>query len=143
MNITEGNIFDMPGIKCVTTNGIIKKDGTAVMGAGIAKIVALRNPWMPARLGALLKEYGNRAFNLGRGWASLPTKHHWKQDSDIELIKTSCEQLMAMADKFGWDAVYLPAPGVGMGKLNWPEVQLVIEQILDDRFTVVLYRKEG
>ena len=40
MKEVKGNIFNYIGIAdaiCVTTNGIVKKDGSLVMGAGIAK----------------------------------------------------------------------------------------------------------
>lgn len=143
MKIVEGDLLQMPGVKCVTTNGVIKGNGEAVMGAGIALKASKANPWMPRRLGHLITQHGNRTFNLGHGWVALPTKHHWRQDSDLDLIKTSCQQLVSMADKFGWTDVYLPAPGVGMGNLNWDSVHAILDEILDDRFTVVLYRKKA
>lgn len=152
------NIFELPKqpcqsrvteAVCVTTNGIIKADGRAVMGAGIAK-QANEYFQVDEKLGQYLKEYGNRAFNLGiysRQYIndiayfrlfSLPTKHHWKEDSDITLICKSCEQLMEMCDKFGIEKCYLTPPGCGCGKLNYEiTVRPWISMILDDRFIVV------
>lgn len=150
MNIgNNGNIFNLPQNNeavCVTTNGIVKTNGQAVMGAGIAKqadqLFHLSN-----LLGKYLKQYGNRAFNLGRFQRpngnvftvfSFPTKHDWKDDSDITLICKSAEQLMQMCDKFGITKCFLPPVGCGCGRLNYETtVKPWIEQILDDRFVIV------
>lgn len=144
------NLFDLPQNNeaiCVTTNGIVKSDGKAVMGAGIAK-QADQLFHLSDLLGKYLKQYGNRTFRLGR-WQklngdiftifSLPTKYHYKDDSDITLICKSCEQLMEMCDKFGITKCYLPPVGCGCGNLNYENtVKPWISQILDDRFVVVL-----
>ena len=147
------NIFNLPKngeAMCVTTNGIVKADGHAVMGAGIAK-QANDMLHLSARLGSYIKQYGNRAFNLGTYRRhclnetviftvfSLPTKHHYRDDSDITLICQSCEQLMQMCDKFSITKCYLTPPGCGCGRLNYETtVRPWISQILDDRFIVVL-----
>ena len=146
------NIFELPQngeAICVTTNGIVKADGHAVMGAGIAK-QANQLFHLSKRLGDYLTQYGNRAFNLGKYQRcylsgtvtftvfSLPTKHHWKEDSDITLICKSCEQLVEMCNKFGITKCYLTPPGCGHGNLNWERlVKPWISEILDDRFIVV------
>lgn len=144
------DIFSLPQNReamCVTTNGIVKTDGHAVMGAGIAKqadqIFHLSN-----LLGKYINQYGNRAFNLGRFQRpngavftvfSFPTKHNWKENSDITLICKSCEQLMEMCTKFSITKCYLTPPGCGCGNLNYETtVRPWISQILDDRFIVVL-----
>ena len=62
------DIFGLPKngeAMCVTTNGIVKEDGHAVMGAGIAK-QANQILHLSEKLGSYLKQYGNRAFNLGQ-----------------------------------------------------------------------------
>lgn len=142
------DIFALPQngeAMCVTTNGIVKADGHAVMGAGIAK-QANEKFQLSARLGQYLKQYGNRAFNMGKftdGYRcftvfTLPTKHHWKEDSDITLICKSCEQLVEMCDKFGITKCYLTPPGCGCGNLNYERlVKPWISMIFDDRFIVV------
>lgn len=134
---------------CITTNGIVKADGHAVMGAGIA-LQANKYFQLSEKLGKYINEYGNRAFNLGKYQRcylsgtvvftifSLPTKHHFKEDSDISLICKSCEQLVEMCDKFGITRCYLTPPGCGCGKLNYEQlVKPWISMILDDRFIVV------
>ena len=148
----NGNIFDLPQDNeavCVTTNGIVKANGDAVMGAGIA-LQANRHFNLAPRLGQYINQYGNRAFNLGLyqrvtlqgtftfNIFSFPTKHDWKNDSDINLICRSAEQLMEMCTKFNVTKCYLTPPGCGCGKLNWENtVKPWLSQILDDRFVVV------
>lgn len=147
----QPNRFAVTEAMCVTTNGIVKANGHAVMGAGIAK-QADDCFHLSEKLGIYLKQYGNRAFNLGvyqRVYVSepapvnfhvfsLPTKHHWKEDSDITLICKSCEQLVEMCNKFGITKCYLTPPGCGCGNLNYENlVKPWISQILDDRFIVV------
>ena len=46
----------------VTTNGTVRRDGCAVMGAGVAKEAKERYPNFPFELGYRLKEHGNYLF---------------------------------------------------------------------------------
>lgn len=143
------NLFQLPKSGeaiCITTNGIIKSNGSAVMGAGIAKQANQLYHVSPL-LGRYLKQYGNRPFNLGKitnqnGYHHLltfPTKHHWKDNSDITLICKSAELLVPMIDKFGITRCYIPPVGCGCGNLNWETmVEPWLSQILDDRFVAVL-----
>jgi hypothetical protein len=148
-----GDIFNLPQngeAVCVTTNGIVKQDGCAVMGAGIALTANNRFNLAP-KLGRYITQYGNRAFNLGyyqipasNGGMivftifSFPTKHHYKDNSDVTLICKSAEQLVEMCTKFGITRCYLTRPGCYCGKLNWETtVKPWLSQILDDRFIVV------
>jgi hypothetical protein len=153
---TEEDIFNLPvrnDAICITTNGIIKSNGHAVMGAGLAKQAnELLN--LSEKLGSYLSQYGNRAFNLGKYEKiipekhrihsftvfSFPTKYHYKDKSDINLIIKSCKELKEMCDKFNISRCFLVPPGCGLGGLNYEvEVRSVISQILDDdRFVVVL-----
>ena len=145
---TSTDIFYLPKTSeavGITTNGITDKNGNAVMGRGIA-LQAKNLFHCEAKLGQYLKTYGNRCFNLGqykRGneiftLFSFPTKHHWKEDSDITLICKSAEQIMQMCDKFGITKCYLPPVGCGNGNLNWKTtVEPWLSMILDDRFIIV------
>ena len=144
------DIFDLPADEndavCVTTNGITKRDGRAVMGKGIALDADMRFH-LSAKLGEYLKEYGNRVFNMhirkdvltGRYMRiiTFPTKYNWRDKSDLFLIKTSAEQLIEVCNKFGVRNCYLPCPGCSNGGLDWEtQVRPVLEPILDDRFII-------
>ncbi len=156
----------------VTTNGIVKYNGDAVMGKGIAKQCNDMFNIAPL-LGKYLKMYGNRVFNMGSyiydetdgcgerinvktfkspqedsieyqilsfiNVITFPTKHNWKDNSDIELIKTSCKQITEVCNKFNIGTCYIPPVGCGCGNLNWTdEVEPIISNLLDDRFIAVI-----
>lgn len=141
------DIFQLPSHRdgteglCVTTNGMIKNNGHAVMGRGIA-LQANNRYHVSAKLAEHLRKNGNVAADLGiyNGVhvLSFPTKHDWRDNSDIELIKESAKQLMIIADNLGLTTIYLPKPGCANGHLNWNDVKPVIDAILDDRFIVVI-----
>lgn len=133
------DLFDLPKNtwRCVTTNQMICANGKAVMGAGIAKIIRDNYVGIDELLGKYINSYGNRCFVFKHiKWISFPTKYHWKDPSDIHLIRKSSKELMEIIDKFNIEKVYLPRPGCGMGQLDWEIVKANIENILDDRVTV-------
>lgn len=147
-----GNIFEQKGADaiCFTSNGIVRKDGLLVMGAGIAKAFKDRWPFLPERFGAFVSAQGNHVYCLqvmnppsGQGnhkiiWvASLPTKHDWRNPSDISLIERSVKELIALTTKIGWNIVVLSWPGCGLGGLTKEKVRKVIEPLLDDRFYII------
>ena len=148
------NIFSLPKqgeAVCITTNGIVKQNGCAVMGKGIA-LQADNLFHVSGKLGQYLQTYGNRPFNLGVATLngipfylfSFPTKHHWKEDSDITLICDSAQKIVEMCDKFNVQKCYLPLVGCGCGNLNWDNtVKPWLSQILDNRFIVVLGGKQS
>ena len=76
------DIFTLPNgntkenIVCVTTNGIIKRDGTAVMGAGIAKTANLRFK-VAKKLADSLRTNGNIVSDLGT--------YYWKTFTNSRL----------------------------------------------------------
>jgi hypothetical protein len=140
----QGNLWNMQGDwLCITTNGVIRKDGTAVMGRGIALQAKERIPEIDKFLASSLTVKGNVVAVLGRHdnkWIiAFPTKHHWKDDSTIELIRTSAIQLKAHFDKqIVKPTVLLPRPGCANGNLRWTDVKRVIEPILDDDHFIVV-----
>ncbi len=149
MRILRADLFSEAILKqadaiAISTNGIIKANGLAVMGAGVAKAAAQRWPDLPARLAAQLRVRGNHV-SLLKAVASLagplhlvsfPTKHDWKDDSDPALIVRSAEELKAMADAGDWRRVYAPPFGCGNGRLRWAEVEPLLAPILNDRFWI-------
>lgn len=161
MKEIKGNIFEQLDADaiCVTTNGIVKANGELVMGAGIAKQFAERFPGLAADAGEMVDNYGNicqilltHSFsNRELSIIAFPTKHHWKDQSDLALIARSAHQLVQIANKEvawddgldgeliqrAWKKIVLPRPGCGLGGLKWEDVKRVIEPILDDRFYII------
>lgn len=131
----------------VTTNTVVKKNGKAVMGSGIAKDAADRFPHLPKAYGTYLKAAAERsdiAVIPLIGLVLFPTKYNWSDPSDLELIRKNAVQL---ANRFAEhnilhhenpiSRVFLPPIGTGLGSLNWQDVEKVLSSILDDNFTIV------
>lgn len=132
----------------VTTNGVIRKNGDAVLGKGQALEAKKLVPGLEHQLGEYLRRYGNRAFYMGvhrvgdrlTSLVTFPTKHHYRDNSDLNLIMRSAIQLKEIAAKFQLSKIYLPPVGCGLGKLDYEkQVRPVLNQVLDDdQFVVVL-----
>lgn len=136
---------------CITTNGAIRKDRACVMGRGVALEAAQRWPAIPFKLGELILKNGNitqiiddvetltpqqSKYRL----IALPTKHHWREESDLVLIEKSLIALVQLANRYGLYSVFLPRPGCGNGGRLWEnEVEPIMLRYLsnDNRFIVV------
>lgn len=125
-------------LRCVTTNGVVKANGNLVMGAGVAKDAARKFPDLPHLLGQLVDERGNHVFILDQfGVASFPTKHNWKDNSDLDLIQQSCRELLWLSKK--WDYVILPRVGCGLGGLDWEQqVKPIVEKYFEDNKFIIV-----
>lgn len=149
MKYETGNIWELAsdGI-CIPTNGIVKKNGLATMGAGLAKQAAIKYPELPRKLGKELKHY-NKVYAFPQYVTTgnlsvrdviiftVPTKHHWKDNSDIELIEKSLEQLTFYVKAACLKRVLITKLGCGLGKLDWNQVHPLMSKYLDDRFVLV------
>lgn len=117
----SGSLFDLPQHEheaaAITTNGVIGTTGHAIMGKGQALEAAKRYSGLSAKLGEYLQRYGNRAFYMGTyldgghltSLVTFPTKYHYRNNSDLELITASAQQVKQIADKFKLTKIYLPA----------------------------------
>ena len=126
---------------CVTTNGVVKASGQAVMGAGLAKDFTLIYPQLPTILGQKLACCGNQIHYLltddNVHIMSFPTKHHWRDFSDLALIKNSAQTLAELAVFRPYCTFVLTEPGCGLGGLSWSVVRNSIATILPDNCWVV------
>ena len=112
------------------------------MGAGIAQQARDKFPGIDLIAGRKVRALGNVPAILHQegttSIVSLPTKHHFRQSSDIDLIVRSCTLLQDMANKEDWRYIAMTPPGCGHGRLRWIDVKSKIQDILDDRFYVLL-----
>ena len=141
MKYETGNIWDIEseGI-CIPTNGVVKKNGFATMGAGLALQAALKYPELPKWLGNRLSDIGNNVRVYPTKECRLimvPTKNHWKDKSDITLIENSLEELVEIVDFQCIKSVLITKLGCGCGGLDWNQVKPLMEHYLDDRFVLV------
>lgn len=131
-----------PSAICITTNGTVKANGSAVMGRGCALEAAQIYPGIAAQLGSQIEEAGNNV-QIIRVVSSVPivafpVKYAWHERADLDLIARSARSLVELIACQGWREVLLPRPGCGNGQRDWErEVRPILLPILDDRVVVV------
>jgi hypothetical protein len=121
----------------VTTNGLVGRDGLARLGAGCAHECGRRFPWFSRELGRLITTHGLHTVQVGERIIAFPVERDPYQNPELALIESSARELVALADREGWDEVALARPGCGHGGLDWKDVAAVLAPILDHRFQVV------
>lgn len=114
----------VPGhLVCISTNGFVKRNGCAVMGAGCAKQATQIHLGIAKQFGDYLKKNGNAPGVLeGHGWrlGVLPVKHNWWERADLGLIKSSIDWLNATFDDIaGGTILHVPRLGCGNGGRDW------------------------
>jgi len=117
------------GAICVPTNGLVKNNGDAVMGRGVALQAVARYPGCERILGDQLKAHGNHVTVISSDPSkpilfAFPTKHDWRDPSDPDLIRRSCRELAELIVtryRPGFTCL-LPRPGVGLGGLDWESI---------------------
>jgi len=115
----------------ITTNGNVNCRGCNVMGKGIALEAKRYCPALPKMIGDSIKRIGNRVkyfpeYNL----FSFPTKHDWREKSDIQLISESAYELYCILTNANWfkeKIVYMTRPGCGNGQLDWLDIKPIME----------------
>lgn len=142
MKEIKGNILYIEApAKCITTNLVVKKDGKAVMGAGVAKAFRDEYKGIDEEYGRMLSrgiDFVEIIFSDNRSdILSFPTKNDWRDKSDINLIIKSTKELVDLVNLYDYSEVLLPRPGCSNGGLDWEEVKKEIEPLLDDRFIIV------
>lgn len=133
-------------LRCITTNGAIRANGNAIMGAGIALQARDRYPDVEHRLGLLIQSYGNHVHYIEHNLVSFPTKFHWKSKGDLNLIKRSASELVELLSHSTFKhckRILLTRPGCGNGGLDWAQVKPAIAPLLDSRFIIVTPPSEG
>lgn len=142
MKEVYGNLWELPGdIRCITTNGFVKADGSAVMGRGCAKEAAQRFPKLPAELGERLRREGNTLHYFGQyNVLTFPVKHNWWEEADPALIRRMAAGLKHFAESMPHATILLPRPGCGNGKLKWEDVRsLLLAAELPDNVHIVTW----
>jgi hypothetical protein len=70
---------------------------------------------------------------------SFPTKDSPWEMSLMDLIARNTRELVGLVTMMRFQHVLLPRPGCSLGRLLWDDVKPIIEQLLDDRFTVMTH----
>ena len=107
----------------VPSNTTVRKDGSAVMGRGIAAQAAKKFQKLPRAYGTRLRKQktidGFFVFKK-RAIIMLPVKHDWKDNANVELIKDGLDLLSQVlnVDK-SIKSVGIPMLGCGFGGLAY------------------------
>ncbi len=115
-----------------------------MMGRGCARQAAARFPELPYQLGTKISVQGNHVFNFPEYvLITFPVKHNWWEAADLDLIDRSARELLRIIEvKKIKEAIYIPRPGCGNGKLRWEDVKKILSPILkSDQFHIVTYRR--
>jgi hypothetical protein len=145
MQEIKGNFWNLAknfDVLCVTTNGVVKRNGQLVMGAGIAYQFNLRFPQLSSLLGSRVKRNGNIpyliTFGDGTRIMSVPTKQDYANPSPISLIRSSAQRVRTIVDQCKIRSILSTRPGCGLGNQDWTQVKKMLElEGWDDRFTIV------
>lgn len=134
------NFWEKGASIVITTNGYVKRDGSCVMGRGIAFSAKQKFPKLPLELGEALTINGNHVFRFPQYHLfSFPVKHVWWEPADLELIEQSCQELLKnIALGPSMSEIYLVRPGCGNGQLQWKDVKPILEKYFtNDAYIVV------
>lgn len=132
----------------IPTNGIVTANGKLVMGRGLAYQFKIGNSGVDRLLGDMVQQHGNVPILLPQERVvTFPTKYHFKDPSNLELIYESADHIFQM-----WehphamhaqreDILYLPRVGCGNGGLLWGQVRPVLLSVFDHdpRFVIVTH----
>lgn len=134
--LTEGWCVVIP------TNSHVNANGIAAMSDSIAHQAKFLFKNLSLTLGNLIKTQGSKVFVLERQrLICFPTKEYWKDDSSLEIIEKSCEQLVTYMKALPNIKVAMPKVGCGFGNLKWDDVASVIQKYFggfsEDRFVIV------
>ena len=139
MKMIYGDIWQQQGVKCIPTNGVVKANGELVMGAGLALQAMKRYPGLPRDAGLAIKLYGNKVFYFSQyQLITVPTKQHYSQNSTVELISESLDDLIKVVTVYNLKSVYVPLLGCGLGGLDENLIIPLMHSKLDDTFTLVI-----
>lgn len=79
-------------------------------------------------------------YYISKGIFSFPTKFHWRNNSNIEDIKSGLIDLKNKMELNKINRIAIPKIGCGLGGLNWDDVKpLIIETFKDSGTYQVIY----
>lgn len=147
MILKQGDVFEARykvNVMCATTCAVRDKDGHLVMGKGNAGRFKLYWSYLPRVFGEMMPStaYGLMIYHPQRSYSpnvmsmgAFQTKYHWRDKSDLDLIRLSTQYLFQWLLQHPDATVALPYPGINNGKLTRAEVYPVIK-LLPDNVTV-------
>jgi O-acetyl-ADP-ribose deacetylase (regulator of RNase III) len=140
LEFTKGNLFEADVEALVNTVNAV-----GIMGKGIALQFSRQFPEIMPLYEAACKD---GSLTIGkvqiirlslltglsgpRYIINLPTKKHWKGNSQLEFIESGLKSLREEIERMGIRSIAVPPLGCGLGGLNWSDVRKKIIQSLGD-----------
>lgn len=143
MKIVHGNIWQYQAdILCITINSTIKRDGSLVMGRGVAAQAKAQYPRLPYALARWIKDFGYHVaitdyYMHNKPVCIYPVKSYWRDKATLDLVHQSAWELRALAIALPNSTFVLPRPGCGNGGLLWDTVRPMIDYILPNNVHVI------
>lgn len=133
----------------ITTNIGWKKDGSNIMGAGLAKQAASKYPFLPEKYGMICKDrkqdtpvivfhdiklvmLPTKALNAGQPWLS------WKNNSSIELIERGLLQIKDILKDDKIKKLGMSCPGAANGNIPIKRSLNLVKRILGGHHKVIM-----
>jgi hypothetical protein len=150
VQVVRGNFLSASkGLLLATGNGVLRKNGALVMGAGAAKALAQAYPFLPRVFGRMAQSapdlggwhlYGVLVTRVAPGLSVglFQTKGDWRDRANVNIIKYSAAVLANHLERNPQE-VHMAFPGIGLGGLSEDEVLEALELLLGN-FEVFLYR---
>jgi O-acetyl-ADP-ribose deacetylase (regulator of RNase III) len=108
------------------------------LGKGLAKTMKERYPEIEWPYKYMCKQFyfesnGLYCYRLksGRQILFFPTKTHWRNPSELNLIDRGLQRLTKKYEKMGITSLAVPMLGCGEGGLEWADVYPLIVEWLD------------
>ena len=108
-----------------------KSNGDLIMGAGLALQAAKLYPELPGAIGRWVNRVGNKPgiFELeNRSIISFPTKEDYKDDSTVERVQRSINELIELLQFHKPMTIAFPKVGCGLGGLDYANVKQLLFQ---------------
>ena len=142
-----GNIWDFHAQGnwiVITTNGVVKRDGSAVMGRGVAEQAKARFPDLAFALGKKLTRSGNHVWTFSKfKIVTFPVKQVWQKPAHLDLIRQSCLELNSLFSAINIEPLYIVRPGCGNGQLAWSEVRPILISHIDPKHDLTVVNNES
>lgn len=122
----------------ITTNSTLKKNGSLVMGRGIARQARDRFPGLDVTLGREIARHcgnhGEYGLLVSPRWpvaklGAFQVKTHYARPASLSLIRRSVATLLAWCERHPHAAVRLNFPGIGNGGLARAQVLPLLKSL--------------
>lgn len=148
----EGDLWDFHNRDyhvVIPTNLETRRNGSAIMGRGVARQAVDKFPGLEAWYGRAIWEHNHTDVKYNAVWRifCFPVKSHWRDRADLDIIKNSAASLRRSVEAIRVGgripSVALPLVGCGFGELDPEQVLPILEDAFLGSDTFTLVRRSG